>query len=92
MSITVSITIASSTPAHGDTVTATYAVLGNDPVPPMEGTLEGDVTVGAEVIHAVTTLTFPGTAALPESFSVPTCPGLTFTATADPKVFAALVP
>lgn len=98
MSVTVSLAVVPSAPNHGDTVTATYAVAGNDgtpATPPIEGSLIGDVTVGTDVLHAVTTLTLPGAPAVPplaQSYSVPTIAGLTFAATSDPKVFTALVP
>lgn len=98
VSVTVSLTVLPSAPNHGDTVTATYAVVGNDGTPagpPVQGSLVGDVTVGSDVLHAVTTLTLPGTPAvppLPETFSVPVFSGLTFAATSAPNVFTALVP
>lgn len=96
MAITASITVTPAAPNHGDTVKAVYTVQGNDPVPPTQASVGGDVTVGTEDISVTTTLTLPGTAALPESFQVPTCPGLTFTVdtTDDPTgaTFTAVVP
>ncbi len=92
MAVTVTLSVAPASPNHGDTVTATYAVSGNDPVPGPSATVSGDVTVGGTPFHVTTTITAPGTAALPVSYSVPTCPGLTFSPTANPAVFTAVVP
>lgn len=95
---TVTLTVDKSTPARGETVTATYTVSGNDGTPagqPQAAELTGDVTVGAETVHVSTVLTLPGTPAVPplaETFSVPTVAGLTFSATSDPRKFTALVP
>ena len=91
MAVTVTLTVAPAEPAKGATVTATYAVSGNDPVPPQTAVVSGDASVGEEVIHVSTALTLPGTPAKAEAFDVPTCPGLTFKATADPHVFTAVV-
>jgi hypothetical protein len=90
--VSASLTVAPAAPGHGDTVTATYTVTGNDPVPPQGGVVSGSVTVGSEEFDVSTTVTLPGTPALPESFTVPTMLGLTFAATTDPRVFVALVP
>jgi len=93
MTITATLTVSPAAPAHGGTVTATYAVSGNTATPPQDQTVSGDATfIGGPVLHVTTTVTLPGTPNLPESYSVPTCPGLTFVATANPKVFTALVP
>jgi len=92
MAISASLTVTPSAPAHGDTVTATYHVTGNDPVPAHSATIDGDVTVGSQDLAVSTTITLPGTPALPQTFALPTCPGLTFSATADPAVFTAVVP
>lgn len=92
MTVTATLTVTPASPAHGNTVTATYAVSGNDPVPPVTETVSGDATIGGNVIHVTTSLTLPGTPAAAQSFAVPTAAGLTFTATANPLVFTALVP
>ena len=96
---TVTLTVDKPTPNHGDTVTATYAVTGNDGTPagaPQAAELSGDVTVGEETVHVSTVLTLPGSPSVPplaETFAVPTVAGLTFKAvTGNPKVFTALVP
>lgn len=92
MAVQASLTVAPSSPAHGDTVTATYSVTGNDPIPPSTGTVHGVATVGGQALDVQTTITLPGTPAASESFAVPTMSGLTFVATANPRVFTALVP
>jgi hypothetical protein len=92
MAVSASLTVAPAAPNHGDTVTATYAVQGNDPAPPTSATVSGDANVGGEDFEVSTTVSLPGTPALPETFAVPTCPGLTFSATGAPEVFTAVVP
>lgn len=92
MAVAVSLSVTPTAPNHGDTVTATYTVAGNDPIAPQTASLEGDVTVGAETIHASTVLTLPGEPAQEEAYTAPVCQGLTFAATGDPKVFTSLVP
>lgn len=92
MAVAASLTVSPAAPAHGQTVTATYAVSGNNPVAPTVAAVTGDANVGGQDLIVTTTLTLPGTPAAVETFAVPTCPGLTFTATADPHVFTALVP
>lgn len=92
MAVTASLTVSPSSPAHGATVTATYSVSGNNPIAPQVATVSGDANVGGQDFAVTTTLTLPGTPAAAETYAVPTCPGLTFTATADPHVFTAIVP
>jgi len=92
MAIGVTLTVSPSAPASGSTVTATYTVTGNTPGPGTPVTLAGDVTIGSVNYPVSATLTMGGTPALAETFSVPVCPGLTFKATAQPNVFAAVVP
>lgn len=92
MAITATLTVSPASPAHGDTVTATYAVNGNDPVPPQSATVSGDANVGGTDYAVTTTITLPGTPALPETFAVPACTGLTFAATSQPNVFTAVCP
>lgn len=84
MAIAVSISVDNAHPAHGDTVTATYLVTGLSPI---VGTLQGSVMVNGKPTPATLTM---GDAVGP--YSAPTIAGLTFKATADPKVFTALVP
>jgi hypothetical protein len=92
MPVSADLTVTPSAPAHGDTVTATYSVTGNDPVPPSQASVSGDVVVGGQDFTVSTTVTLPGTPAEPVTYSVPAAPGLTFTATADAAVFTAVVP
>lgn len=92
MPISASLTVTPAAPAHGDTVTATYAVTGNDPIPAQVGTVSGRVRVGDEDLDVSTSVTLPGMPALSESFATPTMAGLTFTPTADPRTFVAVVP
>lgn len=95
MSITVSLTVTPTAPNHGDTVTAVYSVQGNNAVAPQSAAVSGVAAVGGQEYTVTTTMTLPGTAALPEQFAVPACPGLTFTqSAADPTgaTFTAVVP
>jgi hypothetical protein len=95
MPISASLTVTPAAPNHGDTVTAVYSVQGNNAVPPASDTVSGDVHVGDQDLAVSTSVTLPGEPALPETFAVPTCPGLTFAADpADPTgaTFTALVP
>lgn len=95
MAITAMLTVTPVAPNHGDTVTAVYTVQGNDPTAPQSALVSGAATVAGTVLDVTTTVTLPGTAAEPETFAVPTCPGLTFAVSpADPTgaTFTALVP
>jgi hypothetical protein len=92
MAVSVTLTVNPPAPAHNSTVFATYVVTGNDPVPGGTGSVGGTATIGGAPFSVVTTITLPGSPPLPESFTVPQCPGLTFAATADPHVFTAIVP
>ena len=92
MAISAFLTVAPSTPDHGDTVTATYTITGNDPIPPTGATVTGEVVVAGTEYDVSTTITLPGTPAPVPEYEVPTCPGLTFAGTDDPAVFTAVVP
>jgi len=81
-----------SAPNHGDTITVQYDVTGNDPIPPQGATLTGRVIVGGNAQDVSTSITLPGTPAASVSYDVPSGGGLTFTSTADPAVFTAVVP
>lgn len=91
MAIAVTFTVSPAAPNHGGTVTATYAVTGNNPIGSAPIVVSGDVKVGSVDYQVSATLTPPGTPALPEVYAVPTCAGLTFVATSDPHVFTAVV-
>lgn len=95
MAISATLTVTPVAPNHGDTVTALYVVQGNDPVPSQSATVTGTATVGAQALNVSTSVTLPGSPALPESFAVPVCPGLAFSVSpADPSgaTFTAIVP
>ncbi|HMG64281.1 MAG TPA: hypothetical protein VK599_15150 [Streptosporangiaceae bacterium] len=93
MAVTVSLTVSPAAPAHGSTVTATYAVSGNASGPGTPVTLTGEATVGGQSFPVTASFTIPSTAAAAMTFAVPTCPGLTFKASAaSPAVFTAVVP
>jgi hypothetical protein len=92
MAISCDLNAGDPTPAHGDTLTVTYTVDGNDPLDPTGATISGRVVVGGVGYDVSTAITLPGTPAAAVSYSNPTCPGLTFAATADPAVFTAVVP
>lgn len=80
-------------PAHGDTITVSYTVTGNDPVAPQSARIEGRVVVGGVGYDVSTTVTLPGSPPADVSYEVPECPGLTFSVnSADPSVFTATVP
>jgi hypothetical protein len=79
-------------PAHGETVTATYAVLGNDGTPERSASISGTATVGDQPLTAAVVVTFPAVDPLPVTYDAPTVAGLTFTATKNPTVFTAVVP
>jgi len=92
MAVSASINANPSAPAHGDTITVTYTVTGNDPVDPSAAQVTGRVVVGGTPFDVFTSITLPGTPAATVTYAVPACPGLTFVATADPAVFTAVVP
>lgn len=81
MAVSVTLTITPSAPQHGDTITATYTVTGNNPIP-----VSGDVKVGG-VDYAVSASVTPSVV-----YTTPTAPGLTFTATSTPGVYTAVAP
>jgi len=92
MPVSCDMNAAPSAPAHGETVTVTYSVDGNDPINPTSATITGRVVVGGTPYDVKTAVTLPGTPAASVSYDVPSCPDLTFTSTADPAVFTAVVP
>ena len=92
MSAALTLTVAPAAPAHGQTVTATYAVTGNAGTPPTAATVTGQANVGGQTLDVATTITIPGVDPLTESFSAPVCPGLTFTTSGDRRIWTAIVP
>lgn len=85
------LTLTPVAPNHGDTVTATYAVVGNDGTPPQSAQVDGAAKVGDDDLQVSVVITLPGVDAKTEEFWKPTCDGLTFVATSDPKVWTAVV-
>jgi len=83
-----------ATPAHGDTITFTYTVTGNETIDPAQDTISGVATIGGQDFVCTTTLTLPGTPAASESFAQPTSESgkLSFASTSNPAVFTAVVP
>lgn len=92
MAISCSMSVDDPTPGHGQTITVTYAVDGNDPVDPTGANISGRIVVDGIGYDLTAGLTKPGTPAGQVLYSTPTCPGLTFQATADPAVFTAVMP
>lgn len=90
MAIVVTLNVTPTAPTAGQTVTATYTVTGNTPGPSSSATVEGSAIIGGIAYDVSTTLTVPGTPALPQSFTVPTATGLTFTSTSVANVFTAV--
>lgn len=82
-----------TTYSHGDTVTVTCNVFGNEGTPDRVAVINEAATAGDQPLIANVTITLPGDPALPVSFSAPTSEeSLTFSPTADPAVWTALVP
>jgi hypothetical protein len=93
MAVSCSINADNTTPGHGDTLTVTYVVDGNDPIDPAGATISGRAVVGGVPYDVTTTVTIPGSPAEGEVFDVPTCPDLPgFTVTSNPAVFTTSVP
>lgn len=92
MAVSAFINATPQAPDHGDTLTVSYVVTGNDPTPPSSSVVSGQVVVGGNPLSVNTTVTLPGTPAAPVTYDVPQCDGLTFTATDDPDTFTAVVP
>ena len=93
MAISCDINADDTAPAHGQIVTFTYTVDGNDPVPPHGATGSGAAVVGGTRYEVSTTMTLPGTPAASEQFEIPTSDaGLVFAATSDPNVFTTTIP
>lgn len=90
---TLTLTLDNDHPAHGDTITATYAVAGNDGTPERSASVTGHATIGDQPFQTATVVVFPAIDPLPETFDAPTVDGLTFAQDAnDPHVWTALVP
>lgn len=83
---TLTLTLSPANPAPGATVTATYAVSGA----PADRvvTISGAATLDGAPLNASGTFTLTHATL----YTAPTAAGLTFTATADPKVWTAVAP
>lgn len=84
MAVTVALVVDNPHPVSGATVIASYVITGLSPI---TGVLTGSVTVNGKITPATVTM-----GDLVGPYAVPTIAGLTFKATADPKVFSAVVP
>jgi hypothetical protein len=94
MAISVSLNADDTAPAHGQLVTFTYAVDGNDPIDPSGATVSGAAVIGGVRYQVETTMTAPGTPVASEQFEVPTsdAPGWVFAATSEPNKFTCAIP
>lgn len=94
MAVSVSLNADDTAPAHGQIVTFTYAVDGNDAIDSSSATVSGAAVVGGVRYEVETTMTAPGTPPASEQFEVPTsdADGWTFQGTSDPNVFSCTIP
>jgi hypothetical protein len=93
MAVSVSLNADDTAPAHGQIVTFTYAVDGNDPIDPSSAVVSGAAVVGGTRYQVTTTMTAPGTPAATEQFEVPTSDaGWTFQPTSQDNVFTCTIP
>jgi hypothetical protein len=93
MAVSVSLNASDTQPAHGQIVTFTYTVDGNDAIDPSSGVTSGAVVVGGVRYEVNTTMTAPGTPPASEQFEVPTSDfGWVFQSTSEPNVFTCTIP
>lgn len=93
MAVSVTLSISpSGTVASGTTVTATYTVTGNGGSAGQTITISGSATVGGVKEPATAVITLGAVAPAAVTYAVPTAPGLSFKATAQPNVFTAVAP
>lgn len=93
MAVSCSINADDAAPTHGQLVTFTYTVDGNDPVPSQGATVRGAAVVGGTRYEVETTMTLPGTPAASEQFEVPSSDvDLVFTGTSEPNIFVCTIP
>lgn len=94
MAISVSLNADDTAPAHGQLVTFTYTVDGNDAVDPSSAVVSGAAVVGGVRYEVQTTMTAPGTPAASEQFEVPTADtdGWEFASTSEPNIFVCTIP
>lgn len=86
MTLGLQLTVTPANPAHGATITATYAVVG-EPAP-ADLVVNGTAVVDGVSLAATSTTHLTNV----EQFAAPTATGCTFTATADPHVWTATAP
>jgi len=93
MAVSASMDATPNAPAHGQTLTVSYTVTGNDAIPPSTAQVTGGVVVGGTHFDVSTNITMPGTPAAAVTYDTPAAAGLTFTVNpADPSSFTAVVP
>ena len=92
MAVSASMQAAPQAPDHGDTITITYVVTGNDGTAPSTEMIAGQVVVGGVSLDLSTSVRIPGTPAASVSYEVPTGAGLTFVQGATANTFTAVVP
>jgi hypothetical protein len=92
MAVTCDMNAVPTAPNHGDTITVTYTVSGNDAIDPSSATITGRVVVGGIPYDVNTSITLPGTPAASVTYDVPLCSGLSFVSTTAPAVFTSVVP
>lgn len=94
MAVSVTINADDTAPAHGQIISVTYTVDGNDPIEPSGGTISGAAVIDGRRYEVSTTITAPGTPAASEAFEVPTSdlPGWAFSSTSQLNVFTCTVP
>lgn len=96
MAVSAAMNATPSAPAHGQTLTISYSITGNDPVAPFTAQITGGVVVGGQPMDLSTSITMPGTPAQPVTYDIPEGPagtGLVFQVSpTDPSTFTAVVP
>jgi hypothetical protein len=94
MAVSCDINVDDPTPTHGQLVTFTYTVDGNDPIASSSAVVSGRAIVGGVPYDVSTTMTAPGTPAAGEQYEVPTSdqPGWVFLATSDAHQFTCTIP
>lgn len=92
MAVVAELVLDNPAPDHGDVVTATYIVTGNDGTPAQEAEAVGSADVGGTDYPVTAPIILPGSPALPQTYDTPACLGLVFVPTANPAVFTAVVP
>lgn len=93
MAISVSLNASDTAPNHGQIVTFTYTVDGNDAIDPSSAVVSGAAVVGGVRYEVQTTMTAPGTPPASEQFETPTSDtDWTFSGTSESNVFTCTIP